>query len=219
MQTILYLTCIKAAKCIICMLYLQVVYSHFTMIGSREQATWPGNERFWPIANSATLRPVDDCLKLKAVTPKAIQPGSNTFQYESGNGASHTGMCSAFLEDNGKETALNTEINCISLHQAMAVDIPNVKCDSCTLKIKMAANHLVTTIEYYDSCLDISISGSGTATGATAATASAVPTDPVPANTAGIPQETPASLVPAVAMTTNAVPAKTAPRRHRKGRK
>jgi hypothetical protein len=111
------------------MLYLQIVFTHFTMIGSREQSMWPGNERFWPISNSATLRPVDDCLKLKAVAPKAIQPGSNTFPYEIGNGADHTGMCSAFLEDNGKETALNTELNCMSLHQAMTVDIPNVKCD------------------------------------------------------------------------------------------
>ena len=147
------------------------------MIGSREQSTYADNQRFYPVSGGATLRPVNDCMKLKAVAPKSIQPGSNTFAYEIGNGASHVGLCSAFLEDSGKETFLNTQADCISKYKAMTVDIPNVKCDSCTLKIKVAANHQISTIENYDSCLDISISGSGATKGTTSTKTTSTATD------------------------------------------
>ena len=179
------------------MLYFQVVYTHFTMIGSREQATWTGNQKFWPVDGGATLRPVNDCMQLQAVAPKAVQPGSNTFPYEIGNGASHIGLCSAFLEEAGKETPLNTELDCISNKQAMTVDIPNVNCDRCTLKIKVAANHQVTTIENYDSCLDISVSGTESTIGPNALEADTAET-----------LETPSSqnLTVAAPSTTDAVP-------------
>eukprot|EP00835_Amoeboradix_gromovi_P000837 NODE_31_length_32452_cov_0.352672.p17 type:complete len:239 gc:universal NODE_31_length_32452_cov_0.352672:32087-31371(-) len=140
---------------------LQLICSHFTMVGSREEAKWPySNERFWPVGGGATLRSVLDCNDLPAVAPKSIRPGVNVFPFEIGNHASHVGLCSAYLREGGKDIALNQESNCISTNQAMSVDIPNVKCDHCVLIIKVAAAHLgPQAIEDYQSCLDVNISG------------------------------------------------------------
>ena len=149
------------------MISLTLVFTHFTMSGSREMATYPDNVHFWPISgpSGTSLRPDGNCMTLKSVPSKSVQPGSVTFPFIIGNGASHIGLCSAFLEENGKETHLNDQQDCISKFQAMTVDIPNIKCNNCVLKIKVAADHLgPTIIENYDSCLDITIGDSNPTT-------------------------------------------------------
>jgi hypothetical protein len=70
------------------------------------------------------------------------------------------------------------------------------------------ANHLVTIIEHYDSCLDISIGGTGTATGGPASTELAV-------NASGSSQGTTASLDPSPSETTATVKPASKSRTHR----
>ncbi len=141
------------------MIYLTIIFSHFTLIGSREQKQYSDNQRFYPIAGGGVSRPVSDCTQLPATAVKAISPGVQSFPFEIGNFASHIGLCQAFLIQDGKVTKLNEERDCVSINKAMKVDIPNVNCPNCILKIKVAAAHMVTFIEFYDSCLDISIGG------------------------------------------------------------
>eukprot|EP00835_Amoeboradix_gromovi_P000296 NODE_10_length_47437_cov_0.363429.p14 type:complete len:295 gc:universal NODE_10_length_47437_cov_0.363429:19904-20788(+) len=140
-----------------------IVAAHFTLIGSREQAKWPAsNERFWPINGGATLRSVDDCLKLPASKPTVVPSGPYTIHWEIGNGAHHVGMCEAYLIDtkSGASEKIGEEDNCVSTKQALTVDLSKHSCTSCVIKATVAADHLVTSIENYDSCMDVTFDGS-----------------------------------------------------------
>ena len=144
------------------MLALQFAFGHFALSGSREMATYSDNVHFWPIAGppGTSLRPDGDCMNLKSVPVKTLQPGALSFPFIIGNNAAHIGLCSAYLEENGKETHLNDQQDCVSQFNAMTVNIPSVQCTNCVLKIKVAADHLgPSLIEHYDSCIDINITG------------------------------------------------------------
>ena len=130
-----------------------LVFGHFTLAGSREQATYSGPSRFDPFDGGTYNRPDGNCMTLKSNTPKEIQPGSNLFKFEIGNGDALPGLCMAYLKDaNKKTTKLNKQQDCVSEDQAMSVDIPNVDCVGCVLQIRVQAGN-----QYFDSCVDITI--------------------------------------------------------------
>ena len=139
------------------MLY-SIALAHFTLTGSREQGVWPSdNTRFWPISGGDVLRPEPDCLNLASREVVEVS-GQHTFTYEIGDGASHVGLCEAFIVKEGIETKLEEKMNCVADQQAMTVDLSNESCDACVVKIKVAASHMgPDTLEHYDSCVDVKI--------------------------------------------------------------
>eukprot|EP00835_Amoeboradix_gromovi_P006130 NODE_668_length_5368_cov_0.471626.p3 type:complete len:209 gc:universal NODE_668_length_5368_cov_0.471626:2366-1740(-) len=163
-----------------------VVFGHFTLIGSREQAKWPAsNERFWPIGGGAVLRSVTDCLQLPATKPTVVPSGPYTIHWEIGNGAHHVGQCDAYLIDTktGASEHIGSEDNCVSTKQALTVDLSKHSCTSCVIKATVAADHLVTSIESYDSCMDVTFDGTNSPTiavGTPAAIAAGTPSIVVP---------------------------------------
>lgn len=139
--------------------FVAAVNAHFTLHGSREQAMYSHNERFWPIRGGNTLRGIKDCLQMPPTTPRSMTPGSSvTLPFEIGGGAAHVGLCTAELVDSatGQATPIGQENNCVSRNQAMTVQIPSsVPCSNCVIKVRVHATHVPTTPEDYDSCLDV----------------------------------------------------------------
>jgi hypothetical protein len=152
-------------------LYLQPTQGHFTLQGSREQAFYPDNRRFWPIAvgsqpgvpPNGVLRPIRDCASLPIKTVFQFAPNSlQQLRFEIGNGANHVGMCTATININGQTTKSSSEDNCVSKPGSfMNVAIPNYPVGtSGYIKMKVTAVHIPTAPEYYDSCIDFVIVGS-----------------------------------------------------------
>lgn len=142
------------------MLYT-LVLAHFTLSGSREQSAYAGSdERFWPIAGGNTLRSTTNCLDLPAIDPVDVS-GTYTARFEIGNGASHIGLCKAFLvnPETGASEEVAEEDNCVSISASLDVDLSGKSCSGCVLRITVAADHMVTTIEDYDSCIDVNVGG------------------------------------------------------------
>ena len=139
---------------------LAVVYAHFTLYGSREQAKWPlKDDRFWPIGGGAVLRPGNtDCLLLPPAKPLPVPSGPYTIHWEIGNGAHHVGQCDAFLIDKktGVSEKIGSQLDCVSLTQSLQVDLSKHSCKSCVIKATVAAAHIgPAAIEFYDACIDI----------------------------------------------------------------
>jgi hypothetical protein len=145
---------------------LQQIQGHFTLVGSREKAAYPSdNRRFFPIGPSTleTLRPVRDCAQLPPVTPILVGPNEvHRFQFEIGNGASHIGPCEAFAVIGATSSKLNEEKNCVSKEGSfMDVTFPALQPGTRGyLKMKVKAVHISEDKpEYYDSCVDFVIAG------------------------------------------------------------
>ena len=137
------------------------VFAHFTLSGSREQAAYPGsNVRFWPISGGDIARPSKNCLDLPEVDPIDIS-GVYSATFEIGEGAAHIGLCKAFLinKRTGEQKEVAVQDNCVSTGSKLDIDLSHEVCVSCVLRITVAADHLVTSIEEYDSCVDVHVHG------------------------------------------------------------
>ena len=136
------------------MLNLQIMFCHHTMVGSREQAVYPGPSRFDPISGGIYLRPDKDCFQLKKNGVKIVQPGMQDFKYEIGGNDTRSGLCKAMLiRSDEKVVKLNQQQDCISRFQAMRVDIPEMDCTGCVLRLVVEAS----ANEIFDSCMDVTI--------------------------------------------------------------
>jgi hypothetical protein len=192
---------------------LLMVRGHFTMVGSREAMTYQDNRRFWPIgpSNLPTLRPLTDCLLYKPTPLKALSAGSSVrFPFEIGNGARHVGQCTADLY-NGDGTMrlpnFATQQDCIHQFDAMDLVIPSVNCPSCVIKIKVTAVHLgPEKPEFYDSCIDVAISGGGKETSPVSPTPQPTGNPQVP------PPEPPTGTIPGPLPTQTTSPTPSPPR-------
>ncbi|KAI9184219.1 hypothetical protein H9P43_003272 [Blastocladiella emersonii ATCC 22665] len=190
--------------------------AHFTLNSpgpSRESLQYPGsNERFFPYAGGNTLRSIPDCLSMRAnPNPPTVTAGTaQVVGFEIGNGAHHVGPCTAELIDpaTGASTPLGSEANCVSLRQAMTVQLPpTTTCVDCVIKVSVKATHLSeANPEFYSSCLDVKVTGGAGAAPAAPSrnvldTPAPVPENPVPAPSAPVPENpapTPPAPVPAV---------------------
>ncbi|KAJ1505502.1 hypothetical protein HMI54_000773 [Coelomomyces lativittatus] len=141
---------------------------HFTIltpVRSRELQALPfSNEHFYPIEGGNTLRTVKNCLSFPKGEVANGQAGQTlTLKYLIGNGASHVGMCTAELynsDTSQKIQDIGSLNNCMSKYQAMQVKLPDQACPHCVIRVKVIATHIPWAPETYDSCMDISISGS-----------------------------------------------------------
>jgi hypothetical protein len=153
--------------------------------------------RFSFTAAGGELRPILDCLSIPARPVTPLAPGSQqSLAYEIGNGASHVGPCTAVLInlDSNQQTPLPDVTNCVSNLKAYPFTVPNVSCPKCVIKVSVRAEHLgPNNPEFYDSCLDVSIGGSGEPT---APEAPAVPSTPTAPTSVPQPDPTPVQGVP-----------------------
>ncbi|ORZ31492.1 hypothetical protein BCR44DRAFT_1442149 [Catenaria anguillulae PL171] len=92
-----------------------------------------------------------------------MQAGSSvTLGFEIGNGARHVGPCTAQLVDlsTGRTQDIGSEADCVNKRDAMTVKLPSQTCTNCVIKVKVTATHLgASNPEFYDSCMDVNISG------------------------------------------------------------
>ena len=135
------------------MLIIPICFGHFTMVGSREQRTYSGPERFDPVSGGVINRPDNDCFSLQNLKPKVLIAGKNAFKFEIGANDALPGLCTAYIiKSNGAIEQINTQQDCISNFEEMSVTIPNAQCDGCVLKIVVQAEK-----QKFDSCIDIKI--------------------------------------------------------------
>lgn len=178
---------------------LGFVYSHFTLVGSREQSFYKNSdERFYPISGGSVLRGNKDCMTMPKTVGKLLGLGVQTitFPFEIGNGAMHSGSCTANLvTESGQTIDLGSQDNCVKQFQSMTVTIDSNKCGkSCTLITTINADHMVSFIEYYQSCLDLTTSpGSDIPTIPPVVPSSPVVPSPVPIYDPTIPDSSPLS--------------------------
>ncbi|KAI9136696.1 hypothetical protein BKA69DRAFT_109016 [Paraphysoderma sedebokerense] len=176
------------ASALLVLICVASTQAHFTLVGSREQAKWQDNQRFWPIGGGATLRPVLNCLSLPASSPRSAAPSASlSLPFEIGNGASHVGNCKASLYDRKTGKLVNdlgSINNCVSNGQVYNAQLPaNPGCSECVIKVEVHAVHIPTAPEDYDSCIDINISGGGSSGSSDAPAqqpSSATPAAPAP---------------------------------------
>lgn len=204
MSTTFILSRFLALAIVIAALVPAPARAHFTLNGSRDQAAWPSdNRRFFPIQSGGALRPILDCLQIAKGAKQTIAAGSTqTFSFEIGNHAKHVGPCTAALVDpaTGQSTFLGSQADCVNKFEAMTVTIPpTATCTDCVVKINVMATHLgVANAEYYDSCIDVDVSGgSGGSSGphaqvdtpaATPSSAPAAPAAPAPTTAPAAPE-------------------------------
>ncbi|KAI9222753.1 hypothetical protein BC828DRAFT_396507 [Blastocladiella britannica] len=160
------------AALVVLVVVAEVTQAHFTLSGpapSREKQAHPSSDqRFWPVppTTGGSLRSDNggfaDCLRYPRKTVANIVAGSTvTFDFEAGNAAWHVGPCTGVLIDldTNEQYDLGTTQDCVNKFHAFTAKIPAINCKNCVAKVSVTAMHIPTNPEYYNSCVDLSISG------------------------------------------------------------
>ena len=138
-----------------------------------------GDIKGWPIAGAPPRLTRRPCLEMPVSRRFAeVRPGPLQLRFFFGDGANHVGLCRVFLLDPGhpaQKAEIGEMMDCArSDHRGpgrkgeditghMTVTIPaTVPCDPahCVLQWEWIATHIsVTRPEYYDDCVDLTITG------------------------------------------------------------
>jgi hypothetical protein len=165
---------------LICLILCTSVYGHFAIlepIRSRELAYGKLPWAYFPVNLDGrdggpdnppqSFRHKANCLEYPPVKPYSIKGGSTIdIKFEASNMAYHVGPCRAYLvKPSTMEVMVLTEDiqDCVhkqmnaATYEPFKVTIPKIRCDKCVLRVDVTATHLVTTYEYFNSCIDVKI--------------------------------------------------------------
>ncbi len=184
----------------------------------------PKSSAGWPYDRGMRL----PCLEMKPDSNLQTIPfGKSKIKMHANDGANHVGPCKVWLvnpADNTKTLQVGDMKNCMrSLHPGpgqsgqtipaeMEIDIPqtNLPCEAshCILRFDWTAEHMLPTIEKYDSCADVRLGGITTALSANSTSQPNTPTTSSPVKPTTVP---PVTLQPNTPTTSSPIKPTTVP--------